>query len=689
MRRIIIILTLLLLAINIAFSQQDIAFTKKNFESNKKGLRLALRDIKAGDMYFEAGRYYEALPYYLKADEFNSYNSYLNYKIGKCYLNTTQSKQLHTHLRKAYLLNSEVANDIHYLLGQSYQLNEEWDKAIEEYEKHKQVLTANEWESNIEKIVKRINECKTGKRLSEEPVNVRIENMGEMINSPYPDYSPIFTGDELVMYFTSRRNNTTGGGKSKIDQYYFEDVYVSEKINNMWEKAENTGKPINSATNDATIALSINGERMLIYKDANGGDIFESVYNGYEWEKPYPLPASINSAFHESYASFSYDKKTIYFVSDNPKNNFGEHDIFYSKKLPSGEWSEAKNLGNVINTKYDEAGIYMHPDGKTLYFASKGHQTMGGYDIFKSVYNESTQTWSSPENLGYPINSPYDDVFVYISSDQKRIYYSSSTRQGFGNKDIYIITLLGPKRDVILDKTMQYISCLHNNLNATPVKQNLSDADLTLVTGTVLDEANNPISADIEVWDNTNQNKVADFKSNPESGHYVFALPSGKNYGVLIKVDDYLIHTENFDLSEKNDYNEIKNDIVLKKPETGKNVVLRNIFFDFDKYSLRPESYREIQYIADVLNEYPNMTIEISGHTDNKGTESYNQRLSELRARAVYNVLVNEKGINKKRLKYKGYGESKPSVPNANPDGTDNPENRQLNRRTEFTITSI
>jgi len=679
------IITLKLLLVFLSFSKaQNIEFTKENFKDKPDGLKEALKQIKTGDGFYEEGftKYRFALPYYLKANEFNPNDALLNYKIGNCYLHSNFRTKALPYLEKVLTLKPYVATDVHYLLARAYHLNMDWEKAKKEYALAKKAAVGKDAKEQLDDINKKIEECNTGIKLTEKPVRVFIDNLGNTINSPYADYDPTISADEDILIFTSRRNTTTGGGMDKFIDEYFEDIYISHQVNGKWEMAANIGSPINTKGHDAVKGLSPDGQKLFIYKDDNGdGNIYSCDLEGDKWSKPEKLPKAVNSSAHESSASLSFDGKTLYVVSDR-EGGIGGRDIYACTQNEKGKWETATNLGAVINTKYDEEGVFMLPDGKTLYFSSEGHNTMGGYDIFKTVYENGK--WSKPENIGYPINTPDDDVFFVVSASGKHGYYASVKNDGLGEKDIYQITFLGPEKPLILSTEDDLLANLtmpvsENSLApALDIKANL----VTLLKGIVTDAlTGSPLEASIEITDNEKNVSIASFKSNSKTGKYLVSLPSGKNYGIAVKADGYLFHSENFDIAADANYREVTKDIQLKNLSVGNSIVLKNIFFDFDKATLRSSSTNELERLIKLLTDVPTLKIEISGHTDNKGAAEYNLTLSENRAKAVVDYLVS-KGISKDRLVAKGYGFSKPLADN------DTEEGRQMNRRTEFEILS-
>ncbi len=685
MKKILFIFIVLLATSTFA---QNVEFTKDNFRDKKDGLKEALKNIEKGDKYREQGVLFYKLSIepYLAANGFNPNNALLNFKIGESYLYSNYKLKSIPFLEKAYSLNNNVSPQIHFLLGKAYHLNMEWDKAISEFTIYKQTLNTKEEGETFAMVQKKIDECISGKKIQQTPIRVRITNVGGEINSRFSDNSPVVSADESFMMFTSRRPSTIGG--EKIDPEngeYFEDVYTSTKINGKWAPAVNIGKPINTESHDANAGISADGQKCLIYISSknDGGDLYESELKGNAWSKPEHLNKNINTEYHESYGWYAPDGKSLYFVSDKP-GGYGDRDIYVSRKDEKGKWGKSENLGPAINTEYGEEGVFMHPDGKTMYFSSQGHGSMGGYDIFKTVYDTENKRWSTPENIGYPVNTTDDDVFFVLSASGKHGYYSSFSASGFGEKDIFLITFLGPEKQMLLDNEDNLLAN-----RAAPVKENkiasavqIQEAQLTILKGVITDATtHNPLEATIDIIDNQKNVVVATFTSNSASGKYLVSLPAGKNYGISVKKDNYLFHSENFDIPSTSAYQEISKDIALNSIAVGSKIILKNIFFDLGKATLRPESLNELERLTSLLNENPTLKIEISGHTDSRGSDAANQLLSENRAKAVVDYLLKAK-IATDRLTYKGYGEVQPIAPN------DTPQNMQLNRRTEFKVIS-
>lgn len=385
-------------------------------------------------------------------------NANVNYKIGYILLQIPGSKTLaQRFLEKAVLkispkyLEDEPSEKrapviALYYMGQALHINADYMRAIDYFEKYKTAKGKKITKQELDDVNQRIEWCFNAIELKKNPVACKITNLGDSINSEFPDYSPVITADEDMIIFTSRRPGTGGLGNKTIDDKYYEDIWVCyRKPDGTWTQARSIGTTINTTDNEATIGLSPDGQQLFIYKDDKGdGNIYFSELNGTDWSVPEKVgeenkPATdINSVSWEPSACITADGNTIYFVSDR-KGGYGGRDLYQIVRLPTGYWSLAKNLGPVINTPFDDDAPFIHPDGRTMFFSSKGHKSMGGFDVFYTVKNDTG--WSPPQNVGYPINTPDDDIFYVISADGKRAYYSSSKTGGLGEDDIYRIDL--------------------------------------------------------------------------------------------------------------------------------------------------------------------------------------------------------------------------------------------------------
>ena len=670
-----------------AFAQGDVAFVKDNFPNDKDGFKNARFYLKEGDKIFEEGNtsYMNlALPFYEKAYAFNPNNADLNYKLGVCYLYSPVKRKCLEYFEKSYALNPSFDSyNIEYLLARGYHLNEKWDLAITSYEKQLVVLrNQNAPRGEFAVIEKNLEEARNGKEISKEKVRVWIDNLGPNINSSAPEYAPLISTDESILIITARRENTIGGMKDAIDNLPYEDLYISYNKGGVWSPLQNMGEDVNSTGHDASSGLSPDGKMLFVFRGTakGGGDVFISEINGDKWSKPRALGKYINTNYHESAVALSYDGNELFFISDK-EGGIGGKDIYTSRwNSQKQDWGEAQNLGATVNSPYDEDGVFLHPDGKTLYFSSKGHNTMGGNDIF---YSEKVNgVWGKPVNIGYPINTPDDDVFFVVAADGRTAYYSSIRDEGYGEKDIYRITFLGPAKEPVLNTEEQLLvgSEEKNPELALQPEVKVRTSRMVLLKGLVLDDkTSQPVSASIDLIDNSTSEVLATFKSNAALGEYLVSLPAGRNYGLNFNADGYLFNSMNFNLPDTAVFKELYKVVRLKKILIGESIVLRNVFYDYNKSTVRSESEAELDRLKELLVENPTIKVEISGHTDNVGGDTYNQELSEARAKSVVDYLV-QKGIPASRMIYVGYGKQVPMATN------DTPEGRQENRRTEFKI---
>jgi len=675
--------------ISFGMNAQNVEFDKANFKDDKEGFKKAKKNIKEGDEFYLKGAlfYKSAIPFFEKANEFNPNSADLNMKLGECYLASSSKFKALPYLKKAVKLNSSIDPVAYYFLGQALHLDKQFDKAITAYSKYQASAMSNPNPMVLQDLKMRMQHCTNGKEIVKNPIRVFIDNLGENINTKYNEYAAVISADESVLVFTARRPNSTGGNIDPMLNENFEDIYISEKkADGSWSLSMNMGDPVNTKDHDANSGLSADGQRFLIYMGKKGfGDLFECILEGNVWGKPESLGKNINTKdYHEPSACYSPDGNSLYFVTDKP-GGFGDHDIYISHKDEKGKWGVAENLGAAINTKYDEDGVYMHPDGKTLYFSSQGHSSMGGFDIFKSVYDEELNAWGTPVNIGYPVNTPEDDAFFVISASGRHGYYTSASPDGLGLRDLYVVTFLGEEKPMVLnneDNLMASIAAPIKDIVVAPLVV-VKEAQLTILKGVISDYLTKDfLGAEIEIVDNEANKVIATFKSNSKTGKFLVSLPAGKNYGIAVKKENYLFHSENFDIPKTSAFQTVEKNIELKNLAVGNKIILKNIFFDLDKATLRPESTAELNRLIKLMNDVPTLKIELGGHTDSQGSEPYNQSLSERRAKAVVDY-VTKAGISGSRLVSAGYGEVEPIATNETKEG------RQLNRRTEFKILAL
>lgn len=498
----------------------------------------------------------------------------------------------------------------------------------------------------LSKAKKYQRDCEFAIDALKQPVKYNPLNMGPEINSVHRDYFPAVTADGSRLIFS---RNIEGN----------EDFYQSVRQNNAWGKPSPLSDKINTPKyNEGAQSISPDG-MYLFFTGCNRPDglgrcdIYVSHKSGKEWGEPFNLGTPVNSVYWESQPAISPDGGTLYFVSNRP-GGLGGYDIWKSVLKADGSWAAPENLGPEINTAYDEHTPFMHPDGKTLYFSSDGWPGMGNKDIFLSRANAQGK-WSAPENLGYPINTFNEETGLVVTPDGKYGLFSATLKGGYGDMDIYQFDMPEQKKPL----------------------------PITYVKGIVTDRATHAfLEANVQVVDvKTKEVKYSDFTS-PATGDFLVVMPIGGNYAFNVSAEGYLFYSENYQLDSAYISKPFVIAVELDKLTVGKDMVMKNVFFNTNAYELLPSSLTELNTLKDLLKSNSGLAIEIQGHTDNVGNNLINEKLSLQRAKAVYDyLLANE--ISPARLTYKGYGATKPVASNSTETG------RKQNRRTSFVVTKI
>ena len=509
-------------------------------------------------------------------------------------------------------------------------------------------------EQKIKQAEKGMKACEFALHCVENPVPFDPVNMGDSINTRFDEYINAITPDEEWLYFT--RKNPRGTETLDENQVYEEDFYIAHKVDSSWSEAVNLGPPINTRGNEGALNISPD-EKYLFFaacnrEDGYGScDIYWSKRIGNQWSEPKNLGDIVNSAQWDSQPSFSSDGKTLYFASKRFGGK-GSSDIWKTELNKDGQWSIPVNLGDSINTRNEEMAPFIHPDDQTLYFSSNGHPGLGGLDLFYSR-KSSIGEWERPVNMGYPINTFADEISLVVNAKGNIAYISSDIPGGKGRQDIYQFPLYTEARPMLT----------------------------TYFKGTVYDaETNEKLDARFELIDLATSRTTAESRSDKVTGGFLLVLPTEKNYALNVSKDGYLFFSDNFLLTGTNSLSKpfIEN-IPLKPIKIGEAVILKNIFFDTDQYVLKDESLSELQKLLGFLQQNPKLRIAISGHTDNVGTEEHNLELSRNRAQAVYEYLL-QNHIHASRLSFEGFGFNKPIDVNTTEQG------RANNRRTEFKV---
>jgi outer membrane protein OmpA-like peptidoglycan-associated protein/tetratricopeptide (TPR) repeat protein len=485
-----------------------------------------------------------------------------------------------------------------------------------------------------------------------EPLDIEPVKMSERINEGPLQYFPVLTADETKIFFTRRESH---------EPQYDEDIYVSEKDSSgQWSFPFPISRTINTQYNEGTCTISADG-KILIFTSCMGRrnfgscDLFVSYREGIDWSRPVNMGENINSSSWDSQPALSADGRRLYFVSERPGGE-GKRDIWMSVTNEAGKWDPAVNLGPQINTKEDDVSPFIHVNGQTLYFASKGRLGFGGYDLYSSELINGS--WTEPRNLGYPVNTPEDQVSLFVTTNGQTAYYSldSWTVQGTPTSMIYHFKM--PEGITVTNKSYY-------------VKGKIQDA-----------ETKESLKASVELMDVNSNQLISKVYSDSIFGEYTMVLTEGSEYALYVEKPGYIFESRHFSLPQGSAYKPIEMDFYLNRIQTGATTVLNNLFFDVDKYDLKPNSITELERIISYMKKNPDLKIGIRGHTDDTGTAEYNMRLSLKRAEAVYQYLVDH-GTDPARLTFRGFGQTEPAYPN------DSEENRSKNRRIEFRIEEL
>ncbi len=495
----------------------------------------------------------------------------------------------------------------------------------------------------LKRAQRQLEICQNGEKAILNPLKINPEALSDTVNKQREQYFPSLTTDGETLLFT-----TLVGGNN-------EDLYVTTFKDGHWVEPVSISANINSLGNEGAGSISGDGRRLVFTGcnrlDGYGScDLYISQKVGDVWEKPRNLGININSAYRERQPSLSADGQTLYFISERAGGQGGD-DVWSSTLQANGQWSKARNLGAVINSQYDEASPFIHANGHTLFFASEGHDGIGGYDIFMS--DSTAIGWQQPQNLGYPINTADNQVALVITADGKYAYYTKGIRNE-GLSKIY--------RVVLPESLQQKIKAVN------------------ALKGTVTDsKTQKPLKATIELYDLKTNKVMAKLSADNINGQYATTLPNGGEWGLYVSAEGYYFKSLSFDYSEKHEAKGLVLNIALDPLTASNNGTLNNIYFETGKADLQEKSKTELNQLVLFLQNNKTVKLEISGHTDDVGGDKQNLVLSQKRAQSVVNYL-SEAGISSTRVKAIGYGKTRPVVPNTSDD------NRRLNRRIEWRV---
>lgn len=558
------------------------------------------------------------------------------------------------YLEKVYKEDVESYAGMQFLLADSYFRTGAYEQSIPLFEEF--LAGEKGKQQDFVRAAISIRKAKFAAKAIKDTVAFEPENMGKQINSERDEYLPFLTADDQYLLFTARRPESTGGYDPRL-QDYNEDFFFSEYVDGEWKETTNLGPPINTVNNEGAASITQDGKTIFFTScNREGGlgscDIFMSRLEGDQWSEPENLGENVNSRDWDSQPCLSQDGKTLFFTSTRTGGK-GLRDIWYCT-YQNGEWMPAQNLGGPVNTEGNETSPFLHADGISLYFASDFHPGFGANDLFVTN-RQSDGSWAKPLNLGFPLNTISDESNIFVSSSGKTGYINSYREGGLGRSDLYKFRL---------DKSIQP--------QVATFLRGITRDSITLT----------PVAARIRLIDVESGDTIRNVRSNEIDGKFLMSLPLERAYAAYAEAPGYLFVSKHFYLKnlEKNPFFDLIID--LSPIQTGSKVVLNNIFFETGDYSLQASSNTELEHLRLFLQENPLLKIEIQGHTDNVGTEEANKELSQLRAEAVRNFLL-ETGINEDKVIAKGYGESQPIQSNESERG------RALNRRTEFKVLDI
>ena len=710
MKRIILLLVAInLIVINDSLSQ-DKSFKKLYIEA---------------ESYFLYGDYLNALPKYLELISIEPLNSNINYTIGVCYLKMpgkyddaiTYLERAATNVTPSYKEGSykekHAPEEAIFYLGKAYRLNGNLEKAIETLKKYRALLDVSEVYF-IEYVDLQIQSCNNAFELMEHPVKVIKEKINGEINTKYEEFNPAINKYENMMIFSRMSKITDREVNEDIMVNY---IFQTFKTESGWSKPKNISKKIYADEYGTSSYISDDGNHILINFDDFGiFNVYESNKVGSKWSEISKLHKNINSRSNDRSAMITSDGKTMYFISDRA-GGFGVKDIYKSIKNAKGNWEIPVNLGPSINTQFDEETPFFLEENNTLYFSSEGHHSMGGYDVFSSTLQENG-TWSEPLNLGYPVNTLDDDMGYYPINDEYA-YMAMYTDETMSNKDIFKIKIqplldeemiveAEDKMDelnddlAIVEKTDSIIAETETIEVAETVKDTLTtDIKVTTSrTGTVVygipeitltgkinlqDNKEEYNGFNVNIINTSNNETVASVVPD-NSGLFSYIVNPG-NYRLVFSGNGYEENSTIVNIPV--DYNrktaEVNIDMVPIEVSSGEYFAIKSVFFDYNDFSLARNLQIELEKLSAIMTKNPSLYLEVTGHTDSKGSTEYNLALSKKRSRSVIEYIA-AKGIDNERFVAKGVGEEDKIAINQNPDGTDNPEGRKYNRRVDIKI---
>jgi len=657
-----------------AFSQQD-------------SVALSEEYYRQGMEVFDYSHRKQATEMFMLATKANPKNAKAQFMTGRSIMLTVRKEQSLQYFKNAYTLDPKIDEDILYYLGQAFHYAEKFDSAILLYNRYSRLLARSldyEKSKKISEVNRKIFECNNAKIMVGQPVDITLTRLDENINSEWPDYAPTINADETFMVFTTRRPEENSNDRIAADNEYYEEIFYSRKQDGAWTPARNLAGSINNNYHNASVNLSPDGKEMLLYYDSNGGDILiSSLKPDGNWTRPEEI--EINTEYIENSATITADGQKLFFTSNRP-GGYGGTDIYVATKNSKGKWSDTQNLGKIINTDLDEDGVFISANGKTLYFSSNGHAGMGDLDIYRSTYNTEKDLWEKPINMGYPVNSVENDIYIVLTRDEDFAYISTVRKDGIGEQDIYKLDIRNWKAptytqpdfaDAVLTMEDELPALAKPEAKPNPVIAETGGFESIVFTVFVAEGGSRqPLQASVKLA--TAKGDEILFKEIAPGTYQMNLQPNGKasKFKLQVSSTEYIPYSSSYYFGNKFQTNAMTDTVYLDKIAVNYKRTL-NVYFGHD--SDMPKSFDDILYLEQIMKTAASIKVEISGHTDNMGSYPYNVSLSARRANAVKKHLV-KAGIDPERITVAGYGPDKPISDNSTRAG------RQLNRRTEFTI---
>jgi outer membrane protein OmpA-like peptidoglycan-associated protein len=809
---------------NFLWAQQNPPIDRKTYFTESTNVSKAKKDLRIAEKYYlkGMGTYDEALKHFLKLYQYNPVSHALNYKIGVCYLFTANKKA-----SLPYFLNSspETAKDYYLLLGRSYQFNLKFDDAKASFSKYMESLS--KWKQfDFRKEYNQLqDECNTGKEILQDSLSAFIINLGPIINSYYDEYGAYLPFNDTTLYLSSKRPEVEPRKRESRFKFSERLLVTNNCVSSPARYAVELPK-LEFTDNTSLAGVDMHQKRIFIYRGGtHNGQLYSAKFNGKKWKKKL-LKGSINHIAYKETTISMADDGTTYYVT-NRRGGQGGKDIWVCRQVKENKFKDSKNLGSIVNTAFDEEGVFVTADGNTLYFSSKGRKGMGGFDVYKTT-KDANGMWTEPINMGHPINSPADELFYHPTADTMVALYSTIRGDSYGGMDIYKIqidpripfkligsvsdsedgsvipaainvydtetqrllqstkvdslagiymlnfedvgayfitvdydgyksvtedivcpqnkyetivqdfrteklkhpfTLIGQISDVDRGNPLQatltfklaavdsvigravsadstgkysitfedkfdmvmdiaandYFSILEpinttnepNSIISKSIALKRSKIDYTLTGRVTQEDASIPVHAALCFYAPGVDDPFAIIISDSTDGKYSATIDNPGPFLMEIEAQGYFFLNETYQFPDGQTFT-AKN-FVLKKMETGVKFVVDNILFNSGKATLAPESFKELDKLADLLLKNASVRIEVSGHTDNVGSASVNKRISKSRALTVKNYLVS-RGVEQDRIEYEGYGFEQPIATN------DTPEGKAKNRRVEMKI---